>query len=357
MFIDKAKIEVIAGSGGNGCVSFRREKYVPRGGPDGGDGGCGGDIILRANKHLNTLINFRYKKHFKAERGSHGKGKNKKGRDGKDKKIEVPVGTEVYDEKENKIFDLIEDGQEVVVAKGGKGGRGNAHFVTSINQAPKIAEKGEPGEERKIFLKLKLIADVGIIGLPNAGKSTLLRRISSAKPEIADYPFTTLTPCLGVVKVDEENSFVGVDIPGIIEGASEGKGLGDKFLSHIERTRLLLHLIDLSDIDKKEEVLNRISIVNKELNLFNPKLKNLPQIIVLNKIDLLPEQKRKVGARCLLPHQEIIEFLKRRNYKVHSISAQTGIGIKELLYAVIDELNVGTVCEPLPEEENFETKI
>jgi GTP-binding protein len=248
-FVDYVKIHVKAGDGGRGCVSFRREKYVPRGGPDGGDGGRGGHIILKATKELNTLLDLKYQREYKAERGEHGKGSNKHGRNGEDKIIFVPVGTLVKEaETETVIADLDYDGKEVIVAKGGRGGLGNSHFATATRQAPKFAQPGEKGAEKQLILELKLLADVGFIGLPNAGKSTLISLISSAKPKIADYPFTTLVPNLGVVKLEDFRSFVVADIPGLIKGAHRGAGLGFQFLRHVERTSILLHLVDVSDI-------------------------------------------------------------------------------------------------------------
>jgi len=252
MFFDEARIYVKAGDGGDGCVSFRREKYVPLGGPNGGDGGRGGDVYLVANPHLNTLVGFKRRVHFKAQRGSHGRGKGQKGRQGDDVFIEVPPGTVVRDAETGEfIADLTEEGQQALVAQGGRGGRGNAAFATPTNQAPRIAERGEPGQERRLYLELKLIADVGIVGVPNAGKSTLLSVVSAARPKIADYPFTTLEPSLGVVILDDYTSFVMADIPGLIEGAHAGTGLGHEFLRHIERTRIIIHLLDGASADHR----------------------------------------------------------------------------------------------------------
>jgi GTP-binding protein len=322
MFIDQAKIYVKAGDGGRGCISFRREKYVPKGGPDGGDGGKGGDIIFFANPSLNTLSKFKRKKYFKAENGEHGKGKNKTGKSGEDLIIEVPPGTLIYNEKTNDLlYDLKTPYEKIVIAKGGRGGRGNQHFATPTRQTPYIYEEGEEGEEYYLRLELKLLADVGIIGFPNVGKSTLLSKISSAKPKIADYPFTTTEPNLGVVDLDEGKSFVVADIPGLIEGAHKGKGLGDRFLAHIERTKVLVHLLDITDgIDIKK----KISIINNELKLYKKELLNLPQIIVINKLDL----------------EEVREKIKKmkNNEEYLAISSLTGEGIEKLLYKIWEEL-------------------
>jgi len=290
MFIDKAKIYVKAGDGGNGCVAFLREKYVPFGGPAGGDGGKGGDIILIADNSLQTLMDFKYKRHYKAERGQHGQGGNKKGKDGENLILKVPVGTIVKDAETGEIIaDLVKEGQSVVVAKGGKGGRGNAAFKSPTNQAPMVAEKGEPGEEKWIELELKLLADVGIIGFPNAGKSTLISILSKARPKIADYPFTTLAPVLGILRLDVNDYIVLADIPGLIEGASEGLGLGHKFLRHIERTKFLIHLIDVSDFRERDPI-DAFNIINKELEKYSPDLIKKPQIVVANKIDALSDK-------------------------------------------------------------------
>ncbi|MGB9638481.1 MAG: GTPase ObgE [bacterium] len=325
-FIDEVEIIVKAGDGGNGCVSFRREKYIPKGGPNGGDGGNGGNVILKATKDLNTLIDFRYQKYYKAEDGEHGKGKGAHGKDGKDLVLKVPVGTLVYYEG-NLIADLDYDGKKVIVAKGGKGGRGNTHFVTSVYQAPKFAEKGQKGEEKKIKLELRLVADVGIIGLPNAGKSTLLSVISNAKPKIADYPFTTIIPNLGVSKVDYK-SIVFIDLPGIIEGASEGKGLGLLFLKHFQRAKIFLHLIDITSDYKKN-----YKIIRKELEVYskehNVNLLSKLEIVVLNKIDLVNEKDIKIAKK----------YFKTRGIETVFISAYTKKNITQLLFKVKDLLD------------------
>lgn len=323
-FIDKVKIYVKAGDGGNGCISFRREKWVPRGGPDGGDGGKGGDVILVADEGLSTLIDQAYKQRYRAEDGQHGKGKLMHGRDGEDLIIKVPVGTIVRDAETGEVLaDLDEPGKSVVVARGGMGGRGNAHFKSSTYQAPRVAEKGEPGEERWLELELKLLADVGLVGYPNVGKSTLLAKVSAARPKIADYPFTTLSPNLGVVRLAPEKSFVMADIPGLIEGAHQGVGLGDEFLRHIERTKLLIHIIDASGIEGRDPIRD-YHVINRELKLYNPRLAKLPQLIALNKIDLSQ-------ARENLP--KLLEFFEREGKKAFPISALTGEGVWQLMWA------------------------
>ncbi len=326
-FIDKAKIFVQGGRGGNGCVAFRREKFVPKGGPAGGDGGKGGDVILEADRNVHTLLDFKYKRQYKAERGRHGEGSKKTGRSGKDLIIKVPVGTVVKDAETGEILgDLTEHGQRLVVAKGGRGGRGNAAFATPTRQAPDFAEPGEPGEERWIELELKLLADVGLVGFPNAGKSTLLSRITAAKPEIADYPFTTLRPILGVAKVGDY-SFVVADIPGLIEGAHAGKGLGHEFLRHVERTKLLLHLIDLTDPTRTPE--EAFEKINQELKLYSEKLTQKPQIVVGTKIDALTDRSKI---------EKLKEYFNKKGYPFFAISAVTGEGLNELMYFVAQKL-------------------
>jgi GTP-binding protein len=291
MFIDYARIEVKAGQGGSGCVSFRREKHVPRGGPDGGDGGKGGDIRVRADRNIHTLLDFRYKKIYKAQRGEHGLGSGKHGKAGKNLIITLPVGTVIKNiDSGQQIFDLVEDGQEFVIARGGRGGRGNARFATSTNRAPRDWEVGEQGEEKKLELELKLLADIGLVGLPNAGKSTLLSVISAARPKIADYPFTTLQPNLGIVKYKEFQSFVVADIPGLIEGAHKGKGLGLQFLRHIERTRALAFLIEISD----ENPLKTFKVLMNELTAFSKLIVHKPYMIVLTKADIEPAPAKKI---------------------------------------------------------------
>ncbi len=321
MYFDEVVIDVFGGKGGDGVIQFRREKFVPRGGPDGGDGGHGGNVILQVDPHENTLSNFRHQRVFKAQDGKRGGGNNQTGASGEDLIIKVPPGTMVFNEGNDTFMgDLIEDGQQIVISKGGRGGRGNARFKTSKNKAPRIAEKGEPPEEKTIRLELKLIADVGIIGVPNAGKSTLLSVVSNAKPKIAPYPFTTLQPNLGVVGLDDEIQLIMADIPGLIEGAHRGEGLGHDFLKHIQRTRVLIHLLDgLSD----EPILD-LAQINSELALFDPALGDKPQIVVLNKMDL-PEVEAK--------WEKLKEQLSDKGYKdIYAISAVTKQGIRPILY-------------------------
>ena len=292
MLIDYARITVIGGRGGNGCVSFRREKFVPRGGPNGGPGGDGGSIFLTADASLKGLNAFRYRRRFEADRGRHGEGSNRTGRDGRDLFIKVPPGTVVHSEDGMSLeADLLEPGQKVRVAAGGRGGRGNSSFATSTHQAPREAEQGEPGEEHALTLELKMIADAGIVGYPNSGKSTIIARISAARPKIADYPFTTLEPYLGVVDLGEFRSFVVADIPGLVEGAHMGSGLGIKFLRHVERTRTLIHLVDVSEMSGRDPV-HDLDIINGELDAFSPTLAAKPQIVAGNKIDALTDRRR-----------------------------------------------------------------
>ncbi len=325
LFFDEAKIFVQAGDGGNGCMSFRREKFVPHGGPDGGHGGNGGSVILVVDQHINTLLNIRKRPHFKAERGDHGQGSNKQGKTAPDLEIHVPRGTIARDADTGELIaDLLHLEDRTVIARGGRGGRGNSAFATSTNQAPKWSEKGEPGQERAILLELKLIADVGIIGLPNAGKSTFLASITAAKPKIADYPFTTLAPNLGVAVVDERD-IVLADIPGLIEGAHDGAGLGDKFLRHIERTRVLIHLLDGSVADP----LTAFDTINRELAQYNPRLATKPQIVALNKIDLPDAQANWTRVQ---------KSLNQRAVAVFAISAATGQNVRDLLRAAANQL-------------------
>ena len=326
-FIDRAKIYVQGGAGGNGCVAFRREKFVPKGGPAGGDGGKGGDVVLVADRNVHTLLDFKYKRHYKAERGRHGEGNKRSGRSGENLEIKVPVGTVVKDAETGEVLgDLTEHGQRLVVAKGGRGGRGNAAFATPTRRAPDFAEPGQPGEERWIELELKLLADVGLVGFPNAGKSTFLSRISKAKPEIADYPFTTLRPILGVAKVGDF-SFVVADIPGLIEGAHQGKGLGHEFLRHIERTKLLLHLIDLTNPEMEPE--EAFEKINRELSLYSPELTKKPQIVVGTKIDALVDRSKV---------ERLKKYFKEKGYPFFAVSAVSGEGMKELLNYVASKV-------------------
>jgi GTPase len=321
LFIDTAKIRVIAGSGGNGCLAFRREKFVPRGGPSGGDGGRGGDIYLECSDRVNTLLHFQYKRIFKAQRGAHGEGDQRHGRDGSAIVIPVPPGTEVFREPEHVLLhDFAGHGERIKVASGGRGGRGNARFATSTNRAPRRCEPGEAGEELDLSLSLKLIADVGLVGLPNVGKSTLISRISAAKPKIADYPFTTLIPHLGVVALPEYRSFVVADIPGLIEGAHRGQGLGDHFLKHVERTKVLVHLIDVSRPD--HDPVRDYEIIVRELELFNADLLRRRQLVVASKIDVMADGERLARLE---------RMCAERALPIQPVSAVTGEGMADLV--------------------------
>ena len=341
MFVDEVLIHVRAGRGGEGSVSFRREKHVPRGGPDGGHGGNGGNVVMVADLMLTTLIDFRYHRDYKAESGTNGAGNDRSGKHGTDIELKVPVGTQVTDTETGEVVaDFVRAGQREVVARGGSGGRGNAVFVSSTHQVPRFAERGEPPEERNLRLDLKLLADVGLIGFPNVGKSTLISRVSAAKPKIADYPFTTLVPNLGMVQVEPGKSFVMADIPGLIEGASEGAGLGHQFLRHVERTRLLVHILDVSGLTMREP-LEDFEIVERELAAYNERLAALPRIVALNKADM-PD------AAVLVP--EVRAVLKERGLEVLEISALTGMGLKELLYSLWQKLEAMPPAMPLLEE-------
>jgi GTP-binding protein len=325
MFIDEARILVKAGDGGNGCMAFRREKYVPRGGPSGGDGGRGGDIVLVANPHQNTLLQFRFNPEHRAQRGRHGEGSNRTGAEGRSIELQVPVGTVVYDEATGeRLYDFTSAGETFLVARGGKGGRGNARFATSTHQAPTEHEPGRPGDELRLRLELKLLADVGLVGFPNSGKSTLISRLSAARPKIADYPFTTLEPHLGVVGLDGYRSFVMADIPGLIEGAHEGAGLGIQFLRHIERTRLLAHLVDVSDASGRLPVEDFHTIMG-ELAAFSAELAAKPQILVATKMDAAQDPSRVDALRTLAAERGLAFF---------AISSVTGEGLDELRYAM-----------------------
>jgi len=339
VFVDEAKIFVKAGDGGNGCVAFRREKYVPRGGPSGGDGGNGGSIYVEANPNDNTLLRYRYNREFKADRGRHGEGSNCTGHSGDDMILQVPVGTLAYDEQSGEtIADLATPGQRVLVAHGGRGGRGNQHFAKPWHQAPREHEDGQPGEERHLRLELKLLADVGLVGFPNAGKSTLISVVSAARPKIANYPFTTLEPNLGVVNADGGSgsegrqlgrTFVVADLPGLIEGAHEGAGLGIRFLRHVERTRLLVHLIDTSDFTDADPV-RSFEIINGELLAFSESLGEKPMIVVATKLDATSERTRL---------EELRKFCAQRDLPLHAVSAATGEGIRDLVLAIADTLD------------------
>lgn len=341
MFYDKAKVFIKGGDGGNGCIAMRREKYVPEGGPWGGDGGRGGSIILVGDPGLRTLVDFRYHQHFKADRGQHGMGKNMHGRYGEDMVLRVPVGTVVRDADTGALLaDIVAGGQEVVVARGGRGGRGNARFATAQNKAPQMAENGEPGEERWLSMELKLLADVGLVGFPNAGKSSIISVVSAARPKIADYPFTTLVPNLGVVRVDQGESFVMADIPGLIEGAHQGAGLGHEFLRHTERTRVLVHVLDMATPEGRDPLLD-FEIINRELELYDPGLAKRPMLVAANKMDLpeaadnLARLKAKLG----------------QTFEIFSVSAATGQGLDPLVFRLSEILKELPETPPLEEEE------
>jgi GTPase len=337
-FVDEVDIHVEAGHGGRGAMSFRREKFIPRGGPNGGDGGHGGSVYIVANANLNTLLNYRFQKIFAAQNGAHGEGSNRTGRMGHDVELEVPVGTVVYERGDDgtltQAADLTEDGQRVIIAKGGLGGWGNAQFATSTNRAPRKFQPGLPGEEKNLRFHLKLLADVGLVGFPNAGKSTLISRISAARPKIADYPFTTLVPNLGVVGLSGDRSFVVADVPGLIEGAHSGHGLGHRFLSHLERTKVLVHLVDVSSMTGRDAI-EDFNIITRELELFpgrdatGERLADKPQIVAANKIDALDEPERL---------ERLQEYLRERGIPLYAVSAATGEGLDPLLEAVWREV-------------------
>jgi GTPase len=339
-FVDEVDIHVEAGHGGRGALSFRREKFVPRGGPNGGDGGSGGSVYIVATANLNTLLNYRFQKTFAAGRGAHGEGSNRTGRKGDDVELVVPVGTVVYervdDDTLTQVADLTEDGERVLIAKGGLGGLGNAHFATSTNRAPRKVQPGLPGEEKNLRFHLKLLADVGLVGFPNAGKSTLISRISAARPKIADYPFTTLVPNLGVVGLSDGRSFVVADVPGLIEGAHAGHGLGHRFLSHLERTKVLVHLVDVSSMSGRDPV-EDFEIITRELDLFpgrdaaGERLADKPQLVTANKIDALDEPARL---------ERLKDHLRDRGLPLYAVSAVTGEGIDVLLEAVWREVTM-----------------
>ena len=342
-FVDEATILVVAGDGGNGCVSFRREKYIPRGGPDGGDGGDGGDVYLIADENLNTLIDYRFEKSFRAERGQNGQSRDCTGKRGKDIEVKVPVGTRVIDQGTGETLgDMTRHGQKLMVGKGGWHGLGNTRFKSSVNRSPRQKTMGTPGEKRDLQLELMLLADVGMLGLPNAGKSTFIRAVSAAKPKVADYPFTTLVPSLGVVRMDSEQSFVVADIPGLIEGAAEGAGLGIRFLKHLERCRVLLHLIDIDPIDESDPVENA-RIILGELEKYSEKLFNKPRWLVFNKIDLINEEEAQSRAKA------VAEALGWED-KYYLISAASQIGVKELCWDVMSFINAN------PKEAELEEK-
>jgi GTPase len=333
-FLDEAVITAKSGDGGRGCISFRRERFIPRGGPDGGDGGHGGDVIVRATERLNSLLPFRYQRLFRAQKGQPGRGRNQTGKDGKRIVIEVPPGTMVQDpETGETVADLVLNNQETVLLKGGRGGRGNQHFATATNRAPRKAQPGLPGEEKRFRLILKTLAHIGLVGLPNAGKSTLLSHLTTARPKIADYPFTTLVPNLGVIVLNEDKRLTVADIPGLIEGASEGRGLGHRFLKHIERTELLLHLIDITYVPRAGLV-EDFEKVTRELEAYSPSLAKKRQVVLINKMDLYKPQHRDV--------EEVMKALKRKGYEAFPISALDGRGVEAVKRALLKEFFHGT---------------
>jgi len=328
VFVDEAEIEVKAGDGGDGAVSLRREKHVPRGGPNGGDGGRGGDLIAVADTHLRTLIDFAHQRHYRAQNGGRGGPKRQRGKDGADVEIRLPVGTVIQDAEDRRVIaDLVRPGQRVVVTRGGRGGRGNAKFATATRRTPRFAEKGEPGQTRRLALELKLLADVGVLGLPNVGKSSLIARVSAARPKIADYPFTTLVPNLGVVSIEEGVSFVIADLPGLVEGAHRGAGRGHDFLRHVERTRLLIHMLDVADPERDPR--QDFTALNRELALYRAELARRPQLVALNKIDLRPPPEKLA---------EVESFIEEQSYSVFRISALTGEGVTALMGAAAQQL-------------------
>lgn len=337
MFIDEVRIRVKAGNGGNGCLAFRREKFVPRGGPSGGDGGRGGDIVMQSSVHHNTLLHFRYNPEHTGERGRHGEGSNRKGRDGRDADLAVPIGTTVYDaDTGDQLFDFTQAGQIFVVAKGGRGGRGNARFATSTHQTPTEHEEGKPGAALHLRLELKLLADAGLVGFPNAGKSTLISRISAAKPKIADYPFTTLEPNLGVVDAGDDRTFVVADIPGLIEGAHLGHGLGIQFLRHVERTRLLVHLVDVSESGGRDPV-EDFHVIMTELGSFSEAMVQKDMILVATKIDVAQDPERITRLE---------QLAQERGLPFYKISSVTGQGLDELKRAMADHIRKAAEVEP-----------
>jgi GTP-binding protein len=345
MFVDEVDIHVTAGDGGRGCLSFRREKFVPRGGPNGGDGGHGGSVFAVASPHLNTLVNFRFHPEFKAERGAHGQGSNRTGRDGRVLDLEVPVGTLVYEKQTDgglrEIADLTSVGQRVLLAQGGRGGRGNARFVSSTNRAPRRTEDGHPGEEKWLTLHLKLLADVGLVGFPNGGKSTLIARVSAARPKIANYAFTTLSPNLGVVTLSGDRSMVVADVPGLIEGAHEGHGLGTRFLKHLERTQVLVHVVDVSSASGRDPV-EDLETVRRELSLFAPGLAGKPQLVAANKIDALdePERCERLSERAAA--------LGMPFFRISGVTGEGLTGLLEALWTRVDEARLRNVEPAVP---------
>jgi GTP-binding protein len=342
MFVDEVEIKVKGGDGGDGATSFRREKYEAKGGPDGGDGGIGGDVIFEVDEGINTLLDFKERKVFAAESGERGRGKDQHGKNAEDLIVSVPPGTTVLDRKKNRVIaDLVEEGQQVVIAEGGRGGRGNARFKSSTRQAPKFSENGEPGEEKRLKLELKLLADVGVVGYPSVGKSTLISNVSAAKPKTGAYHFTTTTPNLGVVKVGDYNTFVMADIPGLIQGAHSGVGLGDQFLRHVERTKVLIHMVDISALEGRDP-LEDFRTINQELEKFNSDLLERPQVVAANKIDLTDTEENLA---------ELKEVLEAEGYEVFPISAVTGTGVDELIRRVNELVEATPKPQAKPEEE------
>ncbi|CQR29039.1 GTPase involved in cell partioning and DNA repair [Thiomonas arsenitoxydans] len=346
-FVDEVVIEAHAGNGGNGCVSFRREKFIPFGGPNGGDGGRGGHVIARADVNLNTLVDFRFSKLHRGRNGEHGRGADQYGAGGDDKVLRMPVGTLIFDaETDELIADLVQDGQEIIIARGGQGGLGNLHFKSSVNRAPRESTKGQEGEHRKLRLELKVLADVGLLGMPNAGKSTLISAVSNARPKIADYPFTTLYPNLGVVRLGPGRSFVIADIPGLIEGAAEGQGLGHQFLRHLQRTKLLLHIVDMAPIEEGADPVKDVRAIVAELKKYDADLAAKPRWLVLNKLDLLPEDERDAAVKNLL---------RRLRYKgpVFPISALAREGLDPLLHAIAEHIGQSKPVETVELDPRF----
>jgi GTPase len=346
-FIDETKIEIHAGDGGNGCASFRREKYIPRGGPDGGDGGKGGSIYAVADGNVNTLVDYRFARIHRAKRGENGRGADCNGKGSDDILLRMPVGTLITDTLTGEVLgDLTHHGQKILLARGGNGGMGNLHFKSSINRAPRQSTPGEEGEIRELNLELKVLADVGLLGMPNAGKSTFIRAVSAARPKVADYPFTTLHPNLGVVRVDENRSFVVADIPGLIEGAAEGAGLGHQFLRHLQRTRLLLHIVDIAPFDENTDTVHEAKAIVNELKKYDQSLYDKARWLVLNKLDLIQDEKER--------DKRIKAFVKKFGWKekYFVISAMTGDGCKELTYAIMDYIQA--TARPEVAEENSE---
>lgn len=349
-FFDEARIEVYAGDGGNGSASFRREKFVPRGGPDGGDGGRGGSVYACADRNLNTLIDFRYKRSFRAQRGENGHGSDRYGKGGEDIVLRMPVGTVITDQESGALIaDLDEDGKQVLIAKGGQGGLGNLHFKSSTNRAPRKRTFGTEGEHRMLRLELKVLADVGLLGQPNAGKSTFIRAVSAARPKVGDYPFTTLQPNLGVVRTQDERSFVIADIPGLIEGAAEGAGLGHQFLRHLSRTHVLLHLVDLAPFDPEADPVREAKAIVEELRRYDEELYAKPRWLVLNKLDLIPEEERAERVRAFLDAYGPVE----RHFEVTAIN---GEGCQPLVYALQDFLDAQREVEREAERQRLDAE-